>query len=415
MAFVSRLKGSLSQRIRDTMEEQFRRRVARRIEPLVATAEQLGDARRFHDFRRWTDLPAQNKKLLREEFKKRVVRVKSYPEEITLATTIRCNKQPPCAICERNIRTTDLEWDCPDIVLDRLKPVLSHLEILYLHCSGEPLFYHRFGELLSWVKPPTKVRFNSNAVLLTGDKIRRILDSQVVDVVNFSLDAATEPTYRKIRGPGFDKVVRNITNLSAEKKRRGMEIPFIVVNMCITKANYRELVDFVDLAKQVGAGCIDLFHMNKGCDWRIERPDGFVFDYKEQEQMDPEEHDELLLAAHARARQVGVDMNFVGSVFLSRKQHTDKKKEVGDEIGELNRWELGCLAPWSRAVVGVDGNVRICYFHKEWDESVGNLVFDDFDAIWNGKKAVDVRKEFLKRGHSKYCEKENYCMFLGRV
>ena len=400
--------------IKGALKERIRRDVGKRLEPYVGTAETVIGESALRDYRRWVDLPTVNKKLLREEYRRKIVKVRSFPEEITLATTIRCNKSPPCAICERNIRTTDLEWDVPSVVIDRLKPVFPHLEILYLHCSGEPLFYRKFGELVSLIKPPTKVRFNSNGVLLTKEKIKLIMDSQVVDVINFSIDAATEKTYRKIRGPGFDKLVRNIKALTAEKKKRNSDIPFIVVNMCITRANYRELVEFVELAKELGAGAVDLFHMNKGLDWRIEQPDGYVFDYREQEEMDPDEHDGLIVKAYERGREIGVDMNFVGSVFFS-EENQPKKEDVGKEIKELQRWEMGCLAPWSRAVVGVDGNVRICYFHKEWDESVGNLVFDSFDDIWNGEKAVSMRKEFFDRGHSACCEKDNYCMFLGRV
>ena len=404
--------------LRERLEEQLKRRLGRRAEQYVRTAESMVGPEHLRGYRKWMDLPARNRALLRQEHDGKVARVHSYPEEITLATTIRCNKNPPCAICERNVRTTDLEWDCPDVIIERLKPVFPHLDILYLHCSGEPLFYHRFGELLRMVRPPTKIRFNSNAVLLTQEKIDLIMETGVVDVLNFSLDAATEETYRKIRGRGFNRVVRNISSLNKAKQARGRSahdgIPFIVVNMCITRANYRELPQFVRLAKELGAGAIDLFHMNKGLDWQRTVADDFVFDYREQEQMDPEEHDEIIIKSHALAREIGVDMNFVGTVFLT-EQESEEKEEVGAEIKELNRWEHGCLAPWSRAVVGVDGNVRMCYFHKEWDESIGNLIFNSFEEIWNGGKAQQVRKEFFKKGHHNYCVKENYCMFLGRV
>ena len=406
--------GLSREEIKRALEQRLRRRLGRRLEPYVSTAETLIGPARLREYRRWADLPTVNRELLREEYDNKMVKVRSYPMEITLATTIRCNKQPPCAICERNLRTTDLEWDAPSIVLDRLKPVFPHLDILYLHCSGEPLFYKRFEELLTMVKPPTKIRFNSNAVLLTRSKIKAIMDSEVVDVVNFSVDAATEETYQLIRGPGFNKLVGNIKALSAEKERRGSSIPFIVVNMCVTKANYRELPQFVELAREMGAGAVDLFHMNKGPDWKLDRPGGRVFDYRDQERMDPDEHDAMIVRAFDRAREIGVDMNFVGSVFFS-EDNNPKKEQVGGEIRELDRWESLCTAPWSRAVVGVDGNVRICYFHKEWDESVGNLIFQSFDEIWNGDKAQAVRREFLEQGFSDHCVKENHCMFLGRV
>ena len=162
---------AIGDRLRRRLEEQVKRRLGRRAESYVRTAEQMVGTEHLRGYRKWMDLPARNKALLRKEHDGKVARVSSFPEEITLATTIRCNKNPPCAICERNVRTTDLEWDCPDIIIERLKPVFPHLDILYLHCSGEPLFYHRFSELLHMVRPPTKIRFNSNAVLLTQEKI----------------------------------------------------------------------------------------------------------------------------------------------------------------------------------------------------------------------------------------------------
>lgn len=357
------------------------------------------------------NLPSRNKKLLREEHKHKVTKVQSLPEELTLATTIRCNKIPPCSMCDRNLRTPADEYDCPSPILENLKAFIPYLDIVYLHCSGEPLVYKKFDELLNLVKPPTKIRFNTNGVLLTKKKIEMIVDSGTVDVINFSIDAATKETYEKLRGHGFDPVANNIKNLTEYKKKVGAGNPFIVINMCVMKENIAELPAFVHLGKEVGAGAIDVFHLNKGRDWRIERRNNFIFDYKDQEQMDPDLHDEAIIKAYETCLELEIDMNFAGTVFFSDK---DKKKEaIGKRIRETEKWDT-CIAPWSRVAVGVDGNVRICCYHKELDEGIGNLNATSFQEIWKGEKAIEVRKEFLQRGHSIFCEKENICVFMGR-
>jgi len=378
------------------------------------------------------NLPLKNKRLLREEFRKGITKVKSFPEELTLATTIRCNKRPPCAMCERNIRKPHLEYDCPDLIIERLKPLFPKLDILYLHCSGEPLIYRKFNELLELIKPPTKIRFNTNGMLLTEEKIKKVVDSGIVDVINFSVDAATEETYAKLRGPHFNIVINNIKNLTTYKKKTKSKKPFIVINMCVMKENFQELPLFIDLAKEVGASSVDFFHLNHGPTWRIKRNPNkrnlkdlfkflgkktsaekeFIFDYREQEKMDPDLHDEMIIKAYEKCEKYGLDMNFVGSVFLSDKKK-EKKERVGKKIKETERTSK-CIAPWARVVVGVDGNVRMCCYHKEGEDSIGNLNNNSFREIWNGEKAVEIRKEFLQKGHSKFCEKDNSCMFLGR-
>ena len=312
------------------------------------------------------------------------------------------------------------EQDCPDSVIERLKPIFPYLDILYLHCGGEPLIYKRFNEVLDLVTPPSKIRFNTNGVLLTKKRIKTIVDSGVVDVINFSVDAATRGTYEKLRGPEFDRVIANIKSLTKYKKKKSIKIPLIVINLCIMKENYKELPMFIELAKEVGAEGVDFFHLNKGYDWKLKRKlkqnigmKIFFFNYKDQEKMNPNIHDKKVIEAYEKIKKLMIGMNFVGSVFMS-EQNKLKKIIVGKKIKEIER-NKKCLAPWSRAVVGVDGNVRMCYFHKESQESIGDLTKDSFKKIWNSERALKVRKEFLEKGYAKYCEKENKCMFLGRV
>ena len=361
------------------------------------------------------NLPEENKKLLRKEFEEGIIKVSSYPEELTLATTTKCNSNPPCVICERNLRNTKIESDCSDEVIEKLKIIFPYLDIIYLHCGGEPLIYSKFSELINIIKPPTKVRFNTNGVLLNKEKIDFIMKSKVVDVINFSIDAATEETHRKIRSNKFDVVINNISSLVLSKKEMKSEIPIVIFNMCIMGENFLEIPKFIQLAKDIGANGVDFFHLNNGpnFNWSLKRGD-FYFDYKEQQKFDLEEYNKKITEAYWLSKKLGIGVNFAGDVFHT-EDLTKEQIMVKKEISELNKWEnKKCIAPWSRVVVGEKGTVKMCYFHEEY-ESIGNLNKNSFDEIWNGKKAQLIRKQALEGGFADVCQKENKCIFRGRV
>ena len=120
--------------------------------------------------------------------------------------------------------------------------------------------------------------------ILKKEHITKILKSNL-SIINVSLDAANEKTYRKIRGYDFKKVIDNLKNLIKARGKR--EFPKIWANMTLMKENVTEVIDFLDLV--IG---------NLGCDrvrtWimndmpLIEKQkynkniDGWNFDYEEQ-------------------------------------------------------------------------------------------------------------------------------------
>jgi radical SAM protein with 4Fe4S-binding SPASM domain len=131
--------------------------------------------------------------------------------------------------------------------------------------------------------------------------------------------------------------------------------------------------------------------------------------------MDPELHDKSVLDAYSKAKELGVEMLFVGSVFLG--EETKQKSSAREQISELSKpWvQNTCLAPWSEAVIGYDGNVRVCCYHNEYDEGIGSLRKSTFRDIWNSQKAIDIREQFKKQGFCSHCVKPNSCRYMGRI
>lgn len=374
-------------------------------------------------------LPEYNKRLINFEIENNLSIVRSYPEEITISTTTRCNMDPPCVICERNLRTKDLEYDIDPTVIDKIKPIFKHADRVYLHCGGEPLMTKRSFDIIESVSPPTKIIFNTNGALFTEKTINFMVDCSVVDVISFSLDAATEKTYRRIRSAEFNKIIHNLGTLikyrNKKNKDKPLLRPLVLLNFCILKQNLHEVADYVLLAYKLGIDGIDFSHMNSGFDWQQKRED-YIFEYKKEhvtEIEDKERHDNQILKAYELSKECNIPINFNGNPFIGLMN--ESKLKIKSEISELIRWEKKCIAPWNRVVIENSGTVRMCYFHQSTFQTIGKfktkhsspyyLLGNSFEEIWNGKEAISVRKEFIEKGIAKRCITANPCIFQNRT
>jgi len=375
-------------------------------------------------------LPEYNKRIIAHEIQNNISVVKSYPEEITISTTTRCNMDPPCVICERNERTKDDEFDLNEKVLEKIKPIFKYADRIYLHCGGEPLVTQRSYDIIESVSAPTKIIFNTNGALFTEDTIKRMVDCGVVEVISFSIDAATEATYKKIRSADFNKIIYNVKTLIEYRNKRNKDKPLlrplVLLNFCIFRQNIYEVPDYVALTHNLGADGIDFSHMNEGLDWKQER-EGYVFDYKKEHVMNmenKEDHDNQILKAYDLGKKYNLPINFNGNPFIGLLN--DSKLKIKSEISELIRCEKRkCSAPWNSAVIENDGRVRVCCFHHSIYQTIGKFKAahstpyyaqsDTFEEIWNGEEAVSVRREFLEKGIAKRCITKNPCIFQNRI
>jgi MoaA/NifB/PqqE/SkfB family radical SAM enzyme len=174
------------------------------------------------------------------------------------------------------------DWETQDIsdeLLWKILPYLESAESIELHGTGEPLMYSRLFELIDRLPRGAKVGFNSNGVLLTHERIRRLVDSGLWKI-NFSLDAATPLTYKRIRGGELSRVLAGIKDLIRYRDSIGSNTPHVAINMTLMNLNIREAPRFVELGAELSADVV-FYALNTGIDHIIER-DGFLFDYKAQ-------------------------------------------------------------------------------------------------------------------------------------
>ena len=92
----------------------------------------------------------------------------------------------------------------------------------------------------------------TNGLALGARKREGIVSCGVVSAVNFSVDAATAETYRRIRGGDFERVIRNIGALEDARQREQKRWPLISLSFVAMKDNIEELPAFVELGAELG-------------------------------------------------------------------------------------------------------------------------------------------------------------------
>lgn len=174
--------------------------------------------------------------------------VLSLPQYMAICPTGQCNAS--CGFCSVTTnRTGIIKKQLPFDSLDRfLSPIVGSLRLFGLEGNGEPSLYDRFDELLLRVTSRGAAAYLiSNGERLSVDQIALLLASST-DAINFSLNAATAETHRRVmKLKGWDAVVQNISRFV--RWRGDASEPLISVSIVVTRDNVHEVQQFLHFAE----------------------------------------------------------------------------------------------------------------------------------------------------------------------
>lgn len=379
--------------------------------------------------------PEANARLNRQEYESRATVLRSLPSVVTLVMTSHCNNRTPCVICDRNTRLTSCDSEIDDGILEKVTPLLKTARYVLLHCGGEAMFSRYFDEVIARIEPPTRVSFATNAMLMHNKRADRMLEKDIMAGFVVSMDAATRGTYEIMRpGSKFDTVVANVAYYIAQAKRLGRTESNITLNMTLCQANIHEAPLLVDLAASIGAYGVDYNHLNSGLTHVVRTSAGWDWDYVAQAQFPNKEfHDQMLLEAYYKAKDLGINFSLVGRPFLGENAERyqeivcDMTCQVAFQEGEgIEHWHCpqhkkvahdvpSCFKPWQETVIQPNGAVRTCYFHELSQWALGHLNSMDFMRIWNSDQMVLTRRQFYERAFARSCAESQPCMHRGRM
>jgi radical SAM protein with 4Fe4S-binding SPASM domain len=158
-----------------------------------------------------------------------------FPSRINIEPTNQCNLR--CRMCPRGDLTRPVGEIDMDLFDKLAQEISRHAPAeVRLHKDGEPLKNPRIFEMIDHIKtvaPSTLLNMDTNALLLDEEKANKILDSKL-DVLLFSVNAATAETYKKVRGSTkYDQVIENIERFLKLRQERGFVWPKVKVQLIV--------------------------------------------------------------------------------------------------------------------------------------------------------------------------------------
>jgi MoaA/NifB/PqqE/SkfB family radical SAM enzyme len=327
----------------------------------------------------------------------------SLPGEIWLELTTGCNMIPACAMCGyASAEGPALRHDMDPQTWRALLPLLGRVRHVGLHGAGEPLLYPFLGDLVEALKTsPAVVGFNSNGHLLTAAVSRRLVE-RGLDWISISLDAATARTYLRIRRRAdFELLLSKVQALREIRDAAGSPRPEMEINMTLMRLNLPEAPAFVELAAKLGLDRVMFQEIQPGGSQRVVAPDGFVFDYREQELAGESRRDDLLGQARERAHSLGLQFNceiLYGSPVPGETSDSSGATESPATVSP----PLACDEPWKRLLFDVHGGAFVCCIQKTNEILLGRAPHDPLEEIWNGRRVRLVR-EAMFEGRAPAC------------
>ena len=215
-------------------------------------------------------------------------------------------------------------------------------------------------------------RLNTNGRLLTPQLCRALAEASL-DSVQVTLYAADAEAHNALVGaPGFDETVRGIRNAVDAGLIVSVNTP-----LCSLNRDYAATLRFAAALGVRYATCSGLIPSGgaEGAESRATR-------------LSAEELTEILQSAVAAAHELSMELDFTSPGWL--------KEETLRSLGLT--LVPSCGACLSNMAVAPDGTVIPC---QSWlgGTALGNMLTDDWPAIWDGEACRAIRAESAKMEH----------------
>ena len=295
------------------------------------------------------------------------------PSALGIEVSDACNLA--CAVCSREIA-----WDrrgSPFLRLDPFRRIFDPIRPLYLVLSGygEPLLNRDLPAMVAHASAAgTRVTVITNGTLLDEARARALREAGLAKL-KVSLDGAEPDAYAKHRAGGDLHAV--LANVERFHRDRSGGWPLLEIQMVLFRENLDQAARLLRLCRDRLPGVQPFFLV--------------MFTYGEQpgfvEKTIPF-NDPAGLAAIEEAAALARESGFhrtLGSLEAARRQLTV----------DLSR--APCYVPWYSSIVSIDGELFPCCYQSIRGVSVGNVLQDGFEAVWNGERMRAFRAGLRER------------------
>jgi MoaA/NifB/PqqE/SkfB family radical SAM enzyme len=271
-------------------------------------------------------------------------------------------------------------------MLEGLAEDLKHLgtQRIELAGRGEPTLHPEFGRVVEMLRQHGfNVGLVTNASLLEPEQYEHLLRNDVERII-VSLNAATSDVYPLIhttaRPQDFDRIIGNLQQLHKMKKLRGRTKPTVMLSYVISRSNYRQGLEMIQLGKEVGAEQIVL-------KYAVPHP---AISFVELTEDEKREFGSQLPGFVRQAESCGIELKIeppIGDTTCDRDVYHSKTRVIYSKIP--------CYIGWAFALVTAEGLVVPCC---QCSRPVGDLRKQRFREVWDSEEYEMFRKR-MKSHH----------------
>ncbi|MFH1849321.1 MAG: radical SAM protein [archaeon] len=324
------------------------------------------------------------------------------PDEVQIYPTNRCNLR--CVFCFQQLKEYDLNDTVPDKRWLEIAEELCEMGVpkILISGGGEPMMSDATIQMMRIFKSHgVRGRMINNGTRWTAETIREAV-KMGWDHITFSLDGPDAATHDRLRGGGFDKIIRSIKGFNEIQKGRGLDRPRKEIVTVLCRENYRKIAEMVELAHDLAVPhysaepvCVN----NTG-----------VEKIKLSEEEGREFLDEIIPGAQELAEKYNISTNFGKLLSVRCIDKTGDLKEVilrrheeqrHDEAGGSSKhlFDVPCYEPWIWPKIEANGDVWPC----STTPLKANIRKRSFSEIWTGPEFTAFRKQIAGGVLSESC------------
>lgn len=301
----------------------------------------------------------------------------SAPLRMDLALTYKCQNSCPHCYNEPQRNIEPLEKEKWFDILKRIESIgIPHI----VFTGGEPTLFPDLPELIQYAENLGLVTgLNTNGRKLKDEHYTKVLAQSGLDHIQITLESCYEDIHDSIvkENGAFKETISGIQNALKEKI-------FTMTNTTITKENKESVVEMAKFVKDLGLSTFavnSIIFSGKGA--------------KSNSHLTKEDLISILKELSKQAREY--DLKFIW--------YTPTK------YCELNPLEMGlgvkqCTAARLSMALEPNGDVLPC---QSYYKSVGNLLLDEWDKIWNNELCQNLRRPQKPLSECEACSDLSLC------
>lgn len=344
-------------------------------------------------------IPRESENVLRlaQDLSAERERWESRPTEVEFGFNNICNLL--CVMCHQADGIPRKEMPLPQ-ARKVLAQVLPHALHLTPSDASEPLM-NDLDEICALCEAyDVQMLLYCNATLLDVETFEKI--APWTHRIWFSIDSPEKETFESLRvGADFEQTLANMKAVMPLAKARSIEVAF---NAVVMAPNWHQMPELVDLVADMGGDQMALQEL---------LPNSTGFDkLKLEGVVDDEVYATMVDAVKARAaaRKVNVSLH-LHQPFAAELVHRPGDPTSKSPLAQVRELHMDSLArmhpsfcPMAMNYVKItpDGKVFPCCRGPE-ELVMGNVLQQDFDAIWNGERYRDFRRRMFSGDYPKVC------------